>query len=115
MWLKAQKNYSIYELELLALQWAIYKSRMYLVESLFTSVTNHIPLVSIINGKNQDLHTNPCIQRILAKLYGYNFRLLWIASKCQIVADALSRSSIWPAEDKRVILLGLYGQSYQIH
>ena len=76
MWLKAQKNYSIYELELLALLWAIDRSRMYLVGSQFTSVYNHIPLVSIINGKNQDLHTNLRIQRILAKLIGYNFRLL---------------------------------------
>ena len=34
---KAQKNYAICELELLALQWAIDKSRMYLVGSLFSN------------------------------------------------------------------------------
>ena len=73
---KAEENYAIVEKELLAVQWAVEKARMYLAGSQFTAITDHAPLISILNGKNHDAIMNQRIQRISAKLIGYQFRLL---------------------------------------
>ena len=67
-------------------------------------MTDHQPLVAIVNGCNHDAHANPRIQRILAKLIGYDLTLYWTPGKLQTVADALSRSPVWGPEDQRDIL-----------
>ena len=48
----AEKNYAVVELELLAIQWAIEKCRLYLAETHFKVITDHQPLLGIINRKN---------------------------------------------------------------
>ena len=46
------------ELELLALQWATEKAHLYLLGAPFSVITDHQPLVLIVNRKNYDAHVN---------------------------------------------------------
>ena len=41
----------------------------------------------------------------MAKLVGYDFRLLWTPGKTHIIADALSRSPVFPADEELDILV----------
>ena len=61
-------------------------------------MTDCQPLVAICNGKNLDAINNMRIQRLLAKTLGYDFRVLWTAGKYNWIADALSRSPVFAAE-----------------
>ena len=45
----AKKNYAVVELELLAIEWAVEKCRLYLAGTDFTVITNHKPLLGILN------------------------------------------------------------------
>ena len=100
----AEENYAVIELELLAVQWAIQKSRMYLVGTNFTVITDHQPLVGILNGKNIDAVNNLRIHRIMSKLIGYQFKLLWTPGKTHHIADALSRSPVFKPESDQDVL-----------
>ena len=77
------------EKELVAVQWAVQKSRMYLVGAHFKIITDHQPPLGILNGKNIDAIHNLRIQRIMTKLIGYQFKLLWTQEKVNHIADAL--------------------------
>ena len=79
---KAEKNYAMSEQGLLVLQWATNEPSVYLVGSQFTTTIDHMHLLSIVNGKNLDAHTNSRIQRILAKLIIHYFKLFWTNGKC---------------------------------
>ena len=79
---KAEKNYAMSEQGLLVLQWATNEPSVYLVGSQFTTTIDHLYLLSIVNGKNLDAHTNSRIQRILAKLIIHYFKLFWTNGKC---------------------------------
>merc|ERR1711997_250878 len=96
----AEANYAIIEAELLAVQWAVQKLRMYLAGAQFTVITDHAPLTSILNGKNHDAIYNQRIQRISSKLIGYQFRLLYCRGKDNHIADALSRYPIFDPEEE---------------
>ena len=92
-------NYAIVELEMLALVWAVQKCRLYLAGAKFKIVTDHQPLIGICNGKNLDAVNSIKIQRLLAKTLGYEFRVIWMDGKLNWIADALSRSLVFAAED----------------
>ena len=77
----AEKNYAVIELELLAIQWATEKCRLYLAGADFTIVTDHQPLLSVLNRKNLDAINNVRIQRLMSKLLGYSFKVKWIPGK----------------------------------
>ena len=96
----AEGNYAVVELELLAIQWAVEKCRMYLAGTHFTVLTDHKPLLGIMNGKNLDAMNNNRIQRLMSKLLGYSYDVLWIPGKRQTIADALSRSPVFAAEEE---------------
>ncbi len=95
----AEKNYAVVELELLAIQWAVEKCRLYLAGTDFSVVTDHQPLLGILNRKNLDAINNVRIQRLMAKLLGYSFQVEWIPGKNHTIADTLSRSPVFAAPD----------------
>ena len=68
---------------------------LYLLRAPFSAITDHQPLVPIVNGKNYDTHSNAQIQRILEKLVWFKMTLFWTQGKANIVADALSCASVW--------------------
>merc|ERR1712020_310447 len=91
----AEKNYAVIELEALAIQWAIQKSRHYLLGlQKFKVVTDHNPLVGIFK-KDLDGMENKRLQRIRLKLMDYCFEVAWVAGKNHQIADALSRSPVF--------------------
>jgi hypothetical protein len=101
----AEKNYAVVELELLAVQWAVHKCRMYLAGVQFTIITDHELLLGIMNGKNLDAIINIRIQRLMAKLLGFSYVVEWIAGKNHVIADALSRAPVFAAEDHEDIII----------
>ena len=95
---KVEQYYALIEKELLAIQWAVQKSQMYLADAPFTIITDHQPLLAILNERNINAVHNIWIQRIIAKLIGYQFKLLWTQGKVNHMADALSRSPVFDPE-----------------
>ena len=96
----AEKNYAVCELECLGIQWAVEKCRLYLLGAEFLVLTDHKPLLGILNGRDLDSIQNTRLQRITAKLLGYNFKVQWIPGKNQVVADALSRYPVFQPESE---------------
>ena len=86
---KAKQNYAVIKKELLAVQWAVQKSQMYLVGAHFTIITDHQPLLGILNRKNIDLIHNLRIQRIMAKLIRYRLKLLQTQGKVTTSSDCV--------------------------
>ena len=74
------------------------KCRLYLLGTEFLVLTDHKPLLGILNGRDLDSIQNQRLQRISARLLGYNFKVRWIPGKNQVVADALSRYPVFQPE-----------------
>ena len=70
-------------------------------------MTDHKPLLGILNGRDLDSIQNTRLQRITTKLLGYNFKVQWIPGKKQVIADALSRYPVFQpeAEDQADVLV----------
>ena len=58
-----------------------------------------------MNGKNLDAINNIRIQRLMAKLLGYSYTAEWIAGKNHVIADVLSRATVFVAEDNEDIII----------
>ena len=102
----AEKNYAVVELECLAVQWAVAKCRLYLAGIEFKILTDHKPLLGIMNGRELEAINNLRLQRIMSKLLGYSFKVKWIAGKNHEIADALSRAPVFqPEEEDRADVL----------
>lgn len=88
----AEKNYSQLEREALALVFGVTKFRDYLLGRQFTLVTDHQPLLSLLQS---DRPTPPLaaarIQRWALYLGGYRYKLQYTPGKQLLNADALSR------------------------
>ena len=57
-----------------------------------------------MNGKNLDAITNMRIHRIMSKLIGYQFKVLWTPGKTHHIADILSRAPVFKPEENQDIL-----------
>ena len=101
----AEKNYTVVELELLAIQLATDKCRLYMAGTDFTILTDHQPLLGILNRKNLDAINNIRIQRLTSKLLGYSFRVEWIPGKIHEIAEALSRNPVFAAPNHKDIIV----------
>ena len=97
-WLTIQANsrhltdtkgrYAVIELEMLAVAWATEKCRMFLAGlPTFFVVTDHNPLVPILNSHRLDEIENPCLQRLRTRLMAYNFTAEWLKGKENSMAD----------------------------
>ena len=86
-----ESQYAIIELELLAVAWAITKCDVFLAGlPHFTVVTDHHPLIPILNNHRLDEIQNPRLQRLKTKIMGYTFTATWLKGTLNNTPDALS-------------------------
>lgn len=87
-----ESRYAVIELECLAIAWAVKKCHIFLSgRDHFTVVTDHNPLVPILNSHRLDEIENPRLQRLRTRLMAYNFTARWVKGAQNYAADALSR------------------------
>lgn len=98
---EAETRYATIELELLAAVWAMFKCKFYLMGlQNFTLMTDHRPLVPILNSYTLDAVENPRLQRLKEKVSPYIFTAVWRAGKNLRIPDALSRAPVsYPAPE----------------
>ena len=87
---KDEGKCAVVELELLAIQWAVQKCRLYLAGTDFEVITDHQPLIGIMNGRNLDAIQNMRIRRLRSKLLVYRFNVRRTLGRTQCIAVALS-------------------------
>ena len=98
MWImflySVEKNYATIELESLAMAWALHKCDHFLhVMDLFWIVTDHRPLVGLFKRPLCDV-ANPRIIQIREKMLPFNFEVIWLEGRFNVIADALSRNPV---------------------
>lgn len=89
-------NYSTYEKEALAIHDAIKHFRQYLFANKFTVITDHKPLLTMLEAEN-----NGRVQKMRLKLQGYDLKIIHTPGKENLSADALSRNPV--SSDAHVI------------
>ena len=90
-------NYSVTELEMLAVVWSVKQCKYYLHGSSFTCVSDHRSLLGVFKKKLADID-NSRLLRLRLKLTEYDITLAWIPGAMHKLPDALSRMKI--AQDK---------------
>ena len=96
----AEANYSPCSLETLGVAWAMNKCRFYLLGMpSFRVLTDHRTLEKHFRKPLSEIQ-NPTQLRLREKCIEYNFSVVWIAGKYNVMADALSRHPVFPAEER---------------
>ncbi|XP_065190896.1 uncharacterized protein K02A2.6-like [Sycon ciliatum] len=90
----AETRYAVIELECLAVVWAVHKCRLYLSGAQFSLITDHRPLVPIINSYTLDQIENSRLLRLIMKLRPYQVKASWRKGSEHVFADALSRHPV---------------------
>ena len=91
----AETRYATIELEMLAVVWGMHKCKYYLLgQPTFKIVTDHKPLIPILNSYTLDAVSNPRIQRLKEKITGFVFEATWKSGKNHAIPDALSRAPV---------------------
>jgi len=92
---EAESRYAVIELEMLAVSWAIWKCNMFLAGlPYFEILTDHNPLIPILNSHRLDEIQNPRLQRMCMKVMSFNFKAIWRKGATNQAPDALSRSPV---------------------
>ena len=83
-----ERRYSQIEREALAIMWGCRHFRMYLLESHFKVMTDHKPLLSIINSYTSQASAR--IENWYLKLQSFNFKVLYSRGdlKCDLIAKS---------------------------
>ena len=90
-----ESRYAMVELELLAVVWAVQKLRLYLLGlPHFKVVTDHKPLVGILDKQSLDAVDNGRLKRLKIKLAPYTFTTEWRKGSSHQMADSLSRAPV---------------------
>lgn len=95
---KAEKNYPVIQKELTAIVWAVKYFRPYLFGRTFTIMTDHKPLVYLFGIK--DPSSRLIKYRLI--LEEYDFKIVYVRGKENVIADALSRICITSDELKNM-------------
>ena len=90
----AESRYAMVELEMLAIAWATQKARPFLEGINFEILTDHKPLIPILNDYALSEIENKRLQRLKMKLSGFQFEAFHIPGKENTEADALSRAPV---------------------
>ena len=90
----AETRYAVIELEILGVVWAVRKCHLFLAGAPFAVVTNHRPLVPILNSYSLDQIENRRLQRLVMKLRSYQLHTSWRKGTENAFADALSRNPV---------------------
>ena len=89
-----ESQYAIIELELLAMSWAMSKCDILAGLPHFTVVTDHHPLIPILNNHRLDEIENPRLQRLMTRTMAYNFTAEWVKGTQNYAPAALSRNPV---------------------
>ena len=99
-----ESRYAVIELEMLAVCWAVCKCNLFLAGlQHFTVVTDHNPLIPIMNSHRLDEIENPRLQRLKTKLMAYNFMAEWLKGSKNDAPDALSRNPVSDPEPHELL------------
>ncbi|XP_065182546.1 uncharacterized protein K02A2.6-like [Sycon ciliatum] len=90
----AETRYAVIELECLAVTWAVRKCSIYLSGARFEVITDHRPLIPILNSYYLDQIENPRLQRLVLKLRPYQLHATWRKGTDHAFPDALSRHPV---------------------
>ena len=94
---ETESRYATIEVELLAITWAATKCSTYLKGMQnFEIITDHRPLVPMLNKKSLQDIENPRLQRLREMLTPFNFTATWRKGQQHHVPDALSRNPVDP-------------------
>ena len=89
----AESRYAIIKLEFLAVAWAITKCDIFLAGlPHFLVITDHHPLIPILNSHRLDEIQNTRLQCLKTKIMGYAFTASWLRGILNNTPDALSRN-----------------------
>jgi len=89
-----ESRYAMIELEMLGVAWSIRKCHTYLAGLPFQLIVDHQPLVPILNTYTLNQVENPRLQRLMLKVYAYQFTTSWQKGSQHAFADALSRAPV---------------------
>ena len=80
---------------MLAIAWATLKFHLFLAGlQHFQAITDHNPLIPILNHHRLDEIENPCLERLKIKLMAYNFTIEWVKGTKNDAPDSLSRNPV---------------------
>ena len=95
-----QQNYATIEIECLAVQWALLRSKFYLNGlQRFEVWTDHKPLQGIFAKELHKLE-KPRLMRMRERIAHFNFELKWVAGKTHYIADALSQAPVFGTKEQ---------------
>ena len=93
---EAESRYAIIELEMLAVAWTANKCKTFLMGlQNFQVITDHNPLISLLNSHPLDEIDNPRLQQLKTKLMAFNLTVKWCKGGTNRAPDALSRYPVW--------------------
>ena len=93
---EAESRYAVIKLEMLAVAWAANKCKTFLMGlQNFQVITDHNPLIPILNNHRLDEINNPRLQRLKTKLMAFNLTAKWCKGDTNRAPDALSCYPVW--------------------